>query len=465
MHYMSETNRPDATTAFYLKTCSGIAAGLILLLLPCASPAQEPAWFPGLASRQALLEDAGWLIHGQATFVEQGNAAFRSPYRGPNSLQPAAMQRNTFSSDLILGRRLWEGAEVVVDGQVIRGYGLSGTRGVAAFPNGEAFRIGSEVPAGFIPRAFFRQTIGLSADAVPPDGDQLRFNRPLPRERITITAGKFSVLDVFDDNRYAHDPRTQFLNWAFVGGGAFDYANDAKGFTNGIAAEWEDGSWGVRLGGFQVARRINSLSLDPQPGRGWQALAQLDHFHELGGRPGAVRLLGGLSRTRSQTYAALLAGDIEATNESPRGGYRIKQMLTLNMEQEVSDSLGAFVRFSWNDGRSQQWMYTQMDWAASAGISMRGTAWERPYDVVGLAGNIGGLSSGQRRFLEAGGLGFILGDGRLNYRPEIATELYYDAPVAPGMNIAANIQIITNPGHNADRGPVVVFGGRLRTAF
>ena len=462
---MKAINTPDSTTAFDLKTCSAIAIALSLLVLPATPHAQEPAWFPTLASRQATLEDRGWLLHGQATFVEQGHPSFRSPYRGTNSLQPAAMQRNTFSGDLILGRRLWEGAEFVLNGQVIRGFGLSGTRGVAGFPNGEAFRIGSEVPAGFIPRAFLRQMIGLSADTVPPDGDQQRFNRPLPRERITITAGKFSVLDIFDDNRYAHDPRTQFLNWAFVAGAAFDFANDAKGFTNGIAAEWENGSWGVRLGGFQVARRVNSLSLDPQPGRGWQVLAQLDRFFELAGRPGAVRLLGGLSRTRSQTYDALLAGDIEATNESPRGGYRIKQMLALNMEQEITDSLGAFARLSWNDGRSQQWMYTQMDWAASAGVSLRGAAWGRARDVVGLAGNIGGLASGQRRFLEAGGLGFILGDGRLNYRPEMVSELYYDAQVAPGMNLAANIQLIANPGHNADRGPVVVFGGRLRTAF
>ncbi|WP_248711166.1 carbohydrate porin [Sediminicoccus sp. KRV36] len=375
------------------------------------------------------------------------------------------MQRNTFSGDLILGRRLWEGAEFVLNGQVIRGFGLSGTRGVAGFPNGEAFRIGSEVPAGFIPRAYLRQTIGLSTDTVPPDGDQQRFNRPLPRERITITAGKFSVLDIFDDNRYAHDPRTQFLNWAFVAGAAFDFANDAKGFTNGVAAEWENGSWGARLGGFQVARRVNSLSLDPQPGRGWQVLAQLDRFYELGGRPGAVRLLGGLSRTRSQTYDALLTGDIEATNENPRGGYRIKQMLVLNMEQELTNSLGAFARLSWNDGRSQQWMYTQMDWAVSAGVSLQGAAWARALDVVGLAGNIGGLSLGQRRFLEAGGLGFIIGDGRLNYRPETVAELYYDARLAPGFNMAANLQFIANPGHNADRGPVAVMGLRLRAAF
>jgi len=462
---MKEINTLYVTTSFDLKTCLGIAALLVFLSLPRALFAQEPAWFPTLASRQAALEGRGWLLHGQATFVEQGHPGFRSPYRGANSLQPAAMQRNTFSGDLILGRRLWEGAEFVMNGQVIRGFGLSGTRGVAGFPNGEAFRIGSEVPAGFVPRAFLRQTIGLSADTVKPDGDQLRFNRPLPRERITITAGKFSVLDIFDDNRYAHDPRTQFLNWAFVAGAAFDFANDAKGFTNGVTAEWENGSWGVRLGGFQVARRINSLSLDPQPGRGWQLLAQLDRFYELGGRPGAVRILGGLSRTRSQTYDALLASDIEATNENPRGGYRIKQMLVLNMEQELTNTLGAFARLSWNDGHSQQWMYTQMDWAASAGLSLQGAAWGRALDVVGLAGNIGGLSSRQRRFLEAGGLGFIIGDGRLNYQPEIAAEIYYDARLAPGFNMTANLQLIANPGHNADRGPIAVMGLRLRAAF
>ena len=438
--------------------------GAVLLSL-LGQPAAAQALLPEFGALRDRLEEQGWLLHGQATFVQQLRPAFSAPYNGPNSMQSATMQRNTSSASLTIGRALWAGAEFIIDPQFSRGFGLSGTRGIAAFPNGEAFRIGSNDPTGYFTRVFFRQTIGLSAETVAPEPDPFRFARPLPRERITITAGKFAVFDIFDDNRYSHDPRTQFLNWAFISAGAFDFSNDAKGYTNGVALEWENGRWGFRSGAVQVARRINSLSLDPQPLRGFQLLAQIDHFHAIGGRPGALRLLGGLSRTRSQSYNELLAGDIEATRESPRGGYRRKHMAVLNAEQEIADDLGLFSRLSWNDGRSQQWMYTEMDWAFSAGMALGGGRWGRPGDTVGLAGNIGGLSGPHRRFLRAGGVGFILGDGRLNYRPERVLELYYDAGLAPGTNAAVNIQLINNPAHNADRGPIVVLSLRLRTAF
>ncbi|TDG30409.1 carbohydrate porin [Paracraurococcus ruber] len=431
---------------------------------PPAEP-DTPAIFPDLAARQAALEEAGWMLRGQSTFVQQFHPAFRAPYRGENSLGAGAQGRNTLSLDIVVGRKLWEGAEVIIDPQVSRGYGLSGTRGLAAFPNGEAFRIGSDWPTLYVARAFVRQTIALSGERDVPEHDPLRFAGPLPRERLTITAGKFPVFDIFDDNRYAHDPRTQFLNWAFASAGAFDFANDAKGFTNGVAIEWDNGVWGLRGGAFQVAKRINSLSLDPKPFRGFQLLAQLDRFFEWGGRPGAVRLLYGLSRTRAQRWDDLVAGDITATEVSPDNRSTLKHMLVLNAEQELRDDLGAFARLSWNDGRAQNWMYTEMDWAASAGLSWTGQRWGRPADTVGLAGNLGGLSRSHQRFLEAGGLGFITGDGRLRTRPELAAEAYYSWRAAPGTDLTADLQVFGNPAYNADRGPVLVLGLRARVAF
>jgi high affinity Mn2+ porin len=337
--------------------------------------------------------------------------------------------------------------------------------GVAAFPNNEAFRLGSTEPTIFVPRAFLRQTIGLSADTVPgDDDDQLRFRGPLPRERVTITAGKFSVWDIFDDNRYAHDARTQFMNWALVGAGAMDYAADARGWTNGIAVEWEDGTWGVRVGAFQVARRVNGLFLDPAPTRAWQVLAQLDHFHEINGRPGALRLIYGASRTRQSTWGEVFANGFETFEKNP-SGYRLKQMLALNVEQELADDLGVFGRLSWNDGRTQNWMFTEMDRAVSAGLSLRGLRWRRPADTVGLAGNVGWASAGRRAYLAAGGIGFITGDGRLNGAAEYVVETYYDARAAPGVHAALGYQLVVNPAYNADRGPVHVFAARLRAAF
>ena len=424
----------------------------------------EAALFPDLAAMQDRLEQQGWLLRGQATFVLQGHSRFRSPYRGDGSLSPAANARNTFSTDLLLGRKLWQGAEVIVDASITRGFGLSNSTGVAAYPNNEAFRLGSTEPYFYVPRVFIRQTIGLSGDTVPDDKDPLRFSQPLPRERITLTMGKFSVWDIFDDNRYAHDARTQFLNWALVGAGGFDFSADARGWTYGAALEWENGTWGLRTGAFQVARRVNGLFMDPSVTRAWQAIGQVDRFFQIGNRPGAVRLLYGASRTRQSTWNELFDNGFETFDKNP-SGYRLKHMAALNLEQELTNDLGAFARLSWNDGRTQNWMFTEMDRAVSAGLSLKGARWERAADTMGLAANVGWISKGRQRYLEAGGIGFITGDGRLNYAPEWVTEVYYDARVAPGLNLALNYQFVVNPAYNADRGPVNIFGLRTRIAF
>ncbi|MBY0335207.1 MAG: carbohydrate porin [Acetobacteraceae bacterium] len=424
----------------------------------------EDALLPRLAEWQDRLEDQGWIIRGQATFILQGHPSFRSPYRGEASLSPTANARNTLSTDLIIGRRLWHGAEIVINPSVTRGFGLSNSVGAAAFPNNEAFRLGTTEPNLFVPRLFFRQTIGLSGDTVPPDNDPLRFSAPLPRERLTFTIGKMSVWDIFDDNRYAHDARTQFLNWALVGGGAFDYAADARGFTNGVALEWENGNWAVRGGLFQVARRANGLFLDPSITRAWQGLLSIERFWEIRERPGAVRLIYGHSRARQSTWRQLFQNGFDTFEQNPNR-YNGKHNLTLSFDQEVTRDFGVFARLSWNDGRTQNWMFTEMDRAVSLGAALTGLRWDRPNDTVGLGTNVGWISGGRRRYLEAGGIGFIVGDGRLNYRPEWVTEMYYDARLAPGINGALNYQLLVNPAYNADRGPVHLFALRLRTAF
>lgn len=341
---------------------------------------------------------------------------------------------------------------------------MSNSTGVAAFPSNEAFKQGTQAPYFYIPRLFFRQTIGLSGDAAPAEYDPLRFSEPLPRERLTLTIGEMSVWDIFDDNRYAHDARTQFMNWALVGAGAVDWAAGTRGWTNGVALEWENGSWGLRAGAFQVARRANGLSLDPALTRAWQALAQIDRFHRINDRPGVIRVLYGASRARQSTWTELFANGFETVIQNP-SGYRLKHMLAVNIEQELTSDLGAFGRLSWNDGRTQTWAFTDMDRAMSAGLVLAGRRWNRPQDTVGLATNIGWISGGRRRYLEAGGVGITTGDGQLNYRPEWVTETYYDVRLAPGLSAALSYQFVSNPAYNAGRGPVHVFGLRTRAAF
>lgn len=424
--------------------------------------APTEALFPELA--QNRLEQEGWLIRGQATFVLQGHAGFHSPYRDAGSLRPKAQARNTFSSDLLLGRRLWAGAEAIIDASVTRGFGVSNTVGLAAYPSNEAFKRGTEEPYFYVPRILVRQTIPLSSDTIEGDRDPLRFNGPLSRERVTITIGRISVWDIFDENRYAHDARTQFLNWTMVGAGAVDWAADTRGWTNGVAIEWDNGAWGVRAGAFQVARRVNGLSLDPAFSRAWQALFEVDRFFRVNDRPGALRVIYGASQARQSTWMELFANGFDTILRNPNG-YRMKHMVALNFEQELTDEVGLFARASWNDGRTQTWAFTDMDRAVSAGIAVTGQGWNRSLDTAGLAGNVGWISAGRQRFLKAGGIGIITGDGRLNYRPESALETYYDVRVAPGVNFAMNYQFVANPAYNADRGPVHLFAARLRTAF
>lgn len=430
---------------------------------PNTGPPTE-ALFPALAAWQDRLEEEGWLLRGQATFVLQGHAGFHSPYRDAGSLRPKAQARNTFSSDLLLGRRLWEGAEVIVNASVTRGFGVSNTVGLAAYPSNEAFKRGTEEPYFYVPRIMVRQTIALSGDTVPGDYDALRFSRPLPRERVTVTVGRMSVWDIFDDNRYAHDARTQFLNWTMVGAGAVDWAADTRGWTNGAAVEWDNGTWGVRAGAFQVARMVNGLSLDTAMTRAWQALFEVDRFFRINDRPGAIRMIYGASRARQSTWTELFANGFDTIIRNPNG-YRVKHMVALNLEQELTDELGLFARASWNDGRTQTWAFTDMDRSISVGLQMIGQRWNRPGDTIGLASNVGWISAGRQRYLEAGGIGIITGDGRLNYRPEYALETYYDMRVAPGVNAALNYQFVANPAYNADRGPVHLLALRMRTAF
>ena len=418
----------------------------------------------------ARIEKEGWFLRGQATAITQSKPVMVSPYSGEVSLTGKQTSRNTESIDLVIGRRLWSNAEFVVVPSVTRGFGMSNSQGVASFPNGEAFRLGTENPVAWLPRAFIRQTIPLSGDSQGTDPDPMRFTGPLPTERITITVGKFSVWDFFDDNRYAHDARTQFMQWGLVGTGAFDFAADARGFTEGGVVEWEDGKHALHAGVFRVAKDANSLPMDTKYLLGLQYLLQGDRSYTIAGQPGTVRLLGGVSHARSTRWNDLTQGvqaglPRQVYFDNYMRNYRSKLMVGLNMEQQINPNLGVFARLGWNNGRDQNWMFTEMDWSVSGGVSVNGQLWRRPGDTVGLGFNVGGISAPHQRFLEAGGLGFITGDGRLNYGYESVIENYYDMRLAPGLNGALAWGFVKNPAYNRDRGPTPVFTARIHAAF
>jgi high affinity Mn2+ porin len=446
------------------------SSGLVLALAP-ACWAQQPSPTPPqkLAPADAPAEAEEWAIHGQATFVAQYHPRFHSAYQGRNSLSPQNHARETFDLTLYGGLRPWQGAEIWVNPEIDQGFGLSGTLGVAGFPSGEAYKVGDADPYPRIPRVFLRQTIDLGGESerVEPGLNQLGGSQSA--DRLVITVGKFSVVDIFDTNSYAHDPRGDFFNWAIIDAGTFDYAADAWGYSYGAAAEWYQDWWTIRSGVFNLSKVPNSKALDTRLFDQYQLDQEFEERHTLLGRPGKLKLLGFLSHGRMGRYdqataVALQSGtpaDIAAVRRTHnRGG------VSLNLEQQISDDLGAFFRAGWNQGQYEAFEFTDINKTASLGLSVKGKSWDRPDDTAGLAVVVNDASAAAKRFFAAGGLGILVGDGNLlRSGPERILEVNYNLAVSSFAKLTVDYQFIDNPAYNRDRGPASVFGVRAHAEF
>jgi high affinity Mn2+ porin len=411
--------------------------------------------------------DFDWFaLHGQTTFLGQYAFPFRAPYHGPNSLDSNA-GRETWDLTAYAGIRLWEGAELWVNPEIDQGFGLSSTLGIAGFPSGEAYKVGFSVPYARVPRMFVRQTIDLGGDTEKLEAGLNQFAGSQTADRLVITVGKFSVSDIFDTISYAHNPREDFMNWSLVDAGTFDYAADAWGYTYGAAVEWYRGNWTLRGGLFDLSIVPNSTDLDPRFGQ-FQWVGEIEHRHQLWGLPGKVAVNGFLTRGRMGSFedAILLAqitggpADIAAVRRyNSRGG------VSVLAEQQVSSDLGVFARAGWANGNIEPYEFTDIDRTVAAGLSLKGTRWGRPDDTVGLAGIVNGISAVHQAFLNAGGLGILVGDGQLpNAGSEKIIEMYYSFP-AFSWRVTFDYQFVANPAYNRDRGPVSIVGTRLHTQF
>ncbi len=408
---------------------------------------------------------ADWNFHAQSTFVGQAHSTFAAPVSGPNSLRNQWEFKRTLSLDLMMGRRLWAGAEVYVDGMMWQGFGLSDATGVAGFPNGESFRLGTQIPNVTFARAFLRQTISLGGESESVADDALQVAGTRDVSHLTFTIGKLSAKDLFDRNAYANDPRTQFLNWSLMANGAWDFPADALGYTSGAAVEWNEPKWAARAGTFLVPRYANGTSMDKSFTRSWSTVFELEHRHTLAERPGAVRGLVFLTQAQMGSYADTVADPALGGNILATRAWRRKFGFGLNAEQEIAPDLGVFLRAGWNDGQNQTWMFTDVDRTISTGLSLKGRAWGRAEDTIGVAGVVNGISLDHRRFLAVGGTGITVGDGSLNYAPEILLETYYDARLPWRTHAMLDFQFVTNPAYNRDRGPVPIVGARLHWEF
>jgi high affinity Mn2+ porin len=423
----------------------------------------EPA---GDAPIPPPLESGDWAVHGQTTLLSQYAARFSAPYRGANSLDSNA-GRETWDMTAYIGRRLWQGAELWINPEIDQGFGLSGTLGVAGFTSGEAYKVGASYPYVRLPRTFIRQTINLGGDTQKVESDINQFAGSQTADRLVVTLGKFSVPDVFDTIGYAHDPRNDFMNWALVDAGTFDYAADAWGFTYGAATEWYQGQWTLRAGLFDMSIVPNSSDLDRHFDQ-FQTIYELEHHHELAGQSGKVAVVGFLTRGRMGRFDdAIALGLATATPPSTATvrRYASRAGLNVNLEQQIADGIGLFSRVGFADGNVEPYEFTDIDRTATVGLSISGKRWNRPDDTFGIAGIVNGISAAHRAYLNAGGLGVLVGDGQLPHPGyEQILETYYTFPVG-AWKATGDYQLIANPGYNRDRGPVSVISGRLRRQF
>ena len=406
-------------------------------------------------------------MHGQLTYVEQETDSFKAPYAGPNSLSPR-QGKETADVTLFLGTQLWSGAEAWLAPEIDQGFGLNNTLGVAGFPSGEAYKVGRKKPYLRLPRALVRETVNLGAADVAVEGAANQLAGMRGANRWVFTLGKFAATDVFDTSQYAHDPRLDFLNWAAIDAGTFDYAADAWGFTVGAAAEWYRGAWALRAGVFDLSSVPNSEHLDPGAHE-FQIVLEAEKRHEMFGQPGKALVTYYHSRGRmglleDAISLAQRAGgpvDVAAVRQ-----YRSRVGVSIAIEQQLGVDLGMFARAGRAGGNVEAYEFTDIDRSFSIGLSLKGFRWSRKNDTVGVAAIVSGISATRERYLNAGGQGILIGDGQLPHpRSEQILETYYSLAVLSQSFLTADYQRVTNPGYNRDRGPASILAVRVHTQF
>ena len=419
------------------------------------------------ASAQDIQEEA-YGAKFQTTYVWQRKYPFGAAYSGANSLTPEIEKSYSFTATAALGARLWRGGEAYVDPEVTQGVPLSRLTGLGGFTNGEIARTSGPELTLYAARAFLRQTWGLGGGREKVEADANQLAGSADRRRLVLTVGKLSVLDLFDDNAYSHDPRTQFLNWSLMTYGAWDFPADARGYSWGFALEYFHDTWALRAGRFMMPKESNGLALNPRIFESFGDQIELERSHAIGGQAGKLRLLAFRNQADMGGYSDSLA-DAAASGATPdlatSRKKRVKYGFGVGLEQSLSSDVGAFARASWNNGEAETFTFTEIDRSVSIGVVIRGSRWKRPEDSLGVAFVRNGISGPHSDYLGAGGLGFFLGDGRLSYRSEDIFEIYYSAGLFKDTWLSADFQRIFDPAYNADRGPVSVASARFHYGF
>ena len=406
----------------------------------------------------------------QTTWIVSEHGAFRSPYVGTNSLLAKHEKAYTWTVTGYLGYRPFDNTEIYFDPEMIQSNQFSGLHGLGAFNNNENQKAGETTPTFYRARLFARHTWNLGGEKIKLESGANQLAGVIDHDRVVLTVGNISTPDIFDNNIYAHDARTQFLNWAFYTHIASDFAADGRGYTWGAAVEYYKENWVYRIGQFAQPKESNGLYLEHSVTRHGATQLEIEHSHDLAGRPGKVRLFAFRNHANMGNFDEALAyqrtnaavtpdlANVRRNQNKVGGG--------LNIEQSINDNVGIFGRFGFNNGKTETYQFAEADRSISGGVSVKGALWGREKDTFGVAFANANISAAHRNYLAAGGLGAFIGDGKLpNYHAEQLLEAYYNLALNSHASLAADYQHIRNPAYNADRGPVNIVALRLHLDY
>lgn len=406
-------------------------------------------------------------FHFQQTVITQYKPSFYAPYSGQNSLSTNAETQTSITATFFGNLTLWKGSQFIFDPELSGGAGLSQTLGVAGFPNGETFRVGGVQNKIYIARAFYQQTFEWGKEKDTIQDDELHLTGLRSKRYFTFGVGKFNMGDFFDNNNFSHDPREQFMNWALMDNAAWDYPANTRGYVLGIYTEYGQPDWTLRFAVTASVTHENSSSWDPNITRANTETAEYERRYTIDGQKGTLRILGFLNNGRFGNYLEAIAQNPTApVIDSTQQYGRHKYGFGINADQYLSKNFGVFAKASWNDGQTETWFFTEIDRSLTFGGTLNGDAWKRKNDEMALGFIVNGLSASHREYLADGGYGFIIGDGRLNYAPEMIMEFYYKLNAyQQKFFISPDYQFILHPAYNQDRGPVNVFSIRAHIEF
>lgn len=401
-------------------------------------------------------------FHFQLTTVTQYHPRFSAPYSGDNSLQTREEHATTLTSTIFWGVQVGKLFEFYVNPEIAGGSGVSSAKGIAGFTNGEAFRVGDPSPTFYVGRVYIRRSFNLGGAEESFSEIANQVNKVRTEKYFDVVMGKFSIADFFDNNKYSHDPRSQFSNWSLMSGGGWDYPANVRGYTWGAMVEYGNPMFKVRGAAVLVPKEANGNDMDLNVAKARSHALEFEKPYKIGKLDGTIRLLGFYTIAHMGNYNLSIqrspnSPDITSTRDYGRNKYGA----LINVEQSLGNGFGMFGRASWNDGKNETWAFTEIDRSVCLGLVQKHGLLKRQSDEIGIAAVANGLSNDHRNYLRAGGYGFIVGDGRLNYSSEFITEVYYKINLFyNGFWITPDYQFVLNPAYNRDRGPAHVFSLR-----